>query len=456
MDSVESASKLYSILSSLEGSNKESIDDLLKDSAEKTTVRAVKKLNKDFITNSYGKEGLERYLRSILDYWEGYTGFKPKKVAHLAKKVFYNILMSPAKLVAKAYDYMIEKTNSHLLSTMSIGAVGGELAELLSLFGETAYYSSTLKLSFMNVLQGQLMYNGYMLLEVPIITSLISMLGTAFIIGGTSAVFNHKKLELEEIEKDIRNYSKDFKDTFKKYNEAFFQSRITPSLTNLNAIYMLSSTKAYKGAMNSEEGLREYEKLMLPYISKVLKKSIAPNLVLHHSPRGVGGFTLVYNSLIGKFIKKKSYSPVFLNTDRFNAVPEYLFALFHEISHGAGATSEQMASYYAEKALESVQEDFPLEGYDLFLSVNRLESAVSTLSMKFDSSEDFLSELDKLKLPKFIKESFGYSFNPSFSIAFPVGEALYGTKIESKFSGLYSSGPYIAKKLVEKGEIKTF
>jgi hypothetical protein len=295
-----------------------------------------------------------------------------------------------------------------------------------------------------------------MLAEVPIITSLISMLSTVFIIGGTSRLFNHKKLEIEEIEKDIKAYSKEFKDTFKKYNEAFFRSKITPSLTNLNAIYMLSATKAYKNAMNSDEGLREYEKLMMPYISKVLKKSVNPDLILHHSPRGVGGFTLIYSSLIGKFIKRKSYSPVFLNTDRFNAVPEYLFGLFHEISHGAGATSEQMASYYAEEAMEFVKEDFPLEGYDLFLVVNRLESAISTLSLKFKSSDEFLTELNRLKLPKFIKESFSYNFNPSFSITFPVEEALYGSPIESKFSGLYASGPYIAKKMVEKGKIKTF
>lgn len=456
MDSAESASRLEAILSSFDRSKLVPIDDLLKESADKTTVSAAKKLNKDFIKQAYGKEGLERYFRSILDYWEGYAGFKPKKVMNKVKKVIYNLLMSPAKLVAKTYDYMLEKTNSHFLSTMSIGALGGELAELLSLFSETAYFSSALKISFMNELQGQLMYNGYMLAEVPIITSLISMLSTVFIIGGTSRLFNHKKLEIEEIEKDIKAYSKEFKDTFKKYNEAFFRSKITPSLTNLNAIYMLSATKAYKNAMNSDEGLREYEKLMMPYISKVLKKSVNPDLILHHSPRGVGGFTLIYSSLIGKFIKRKSYSPVFLNTDRFNAVPEYLFGLFHEISHGAGATSEQMASYYAEEAMEFVKEDFPLEGYDLFLVVNRLESAISTLSLKFKSSDEFLTELNRLKLPKFIKESFSYNFNPSFSITFPVEEALYGSPIESKFSGLYASGPYIAKKMVEKGEIKTF
>ncbi len=457
MDSVENRSNLYSLLSSFNSVDNDSIERVLKNDVDESVSDAVKVLNKGFIDKAYGKEGLDRYLRSVLDYWEDYASTTGKSSAGLKKRnLLYNILSSPAKLIAKTYDYILEKTNSHFLSTVSMGLIGGELAEIIAFTGETAYYSSALNLPFMGLFAEEFMANASLFVQIPLLTGLVSALSIAFIVGGTSKVFNHKKLTVQEIENDVKKYAGEFEKTFKKYNKSLFYSKIEPSLGNINAIYMLSSTKAYSKAMNSEEGLGEYEKSMLPYISKVLKKHINPNLILHHSPKGVGGFTLVYNSLLGKLIKNKSYSPVFLNTERFNAVPEYLFALFHELSHGAGATTEQMASYYAEKAMDAVKDDFPLEGYDLFLAVNKLESAVSTLSMKFKSNSEFFDELEKLHLPRFIKESFDYSFNPMFSITFPVSESLYSGVIESKFSSLYASGPYLAKKMVEKGMIRTF
>ncbi|MCL5976385.1 MAG: hypothetical protein M1580_02195 [Candidatus Parvarchaeota archaeon] len=457
MDSVENRSKLYYLLSSLDIDDDKSIDHILKDSADESTADAVKKLNKDFIYKKYGKDGLERYLRSVLNYWDDYRSNESVTNKEFKKKhVLSSILLSPAKFVAKTYDYILRKTNSHFVSTTAMGTLAGGIASLATFIGETAYFSHSLHIPFTGLFAEEIMINWPAIAQVPIITGLISALSIAFIVGGTSAVFNHKKLTNEEIEYDIKKYSREFQDTFDSYNKALFNSKIEPSLENLNAIYMLSSTKAYKSAIGSEESLREYEKSMMPYISKTLKKHINYKLIFHHSPKGVGGFTLIYNSLLGKLAKKNSYSPVFLNTERLNAVPEYLFALFHELSHGAGATTEQMASYYAEKAMDSVKEDFPLEGYDLFLSVNRLESAISALSRKFKSNSDFLSELEKLNLPRFVEESFNYSFNPIFSVSFPVNEALYGGLIESKFSGLYASGPYLAKKMVEKGIIKTF
>ncbi len=457
MGSVENRSKLYSILSSLDSGDNKSINRILKDNTDKSTVNAVKKLKKDFIYQKYGKEGLERYLRSVLDYWDDYGSNDYINNPDIKQKhILSRILLSPAKFVAKAYDYILGKTNSHFISTTSMGTLIGGVAGLATFIGETVYFSYSLHLPFASLFAEEFMVNWPSLVQVPIITGLISALSIAFIVGGTSRLFNPKKLTIEEIEDDIKKYSREFKKTFEHYNKALFSSKIEPSLENINAIYMLSSSRAYASASGSEESLRKYEKSMLPYISNVLKKRINYKLIIHHSPKGVGGFTLIYNSLLGKLIKKNSYSPVFLNTERLNAVPEYLFALFHELAHGAGATTEQMASYYAEKAMDSMKNDFPLEGYDLFLSVNRLESAISALARKFKSNTDFLSELEKLNLPRFVKESFNYSFNPMFSVTFPVNEAIYGGLIESKFSGLYASGPYLAKKIVEKGLIKTF
>jgi hypothetical protein len=457
MDSAEKRPKLYSILSSLDAGDYKSIDRLLNDSTDKATVNAIKKLNKDFVYNKYGKEGLERYLRSVLDYWDDYGRNKYSNSREIKKKhVLSNILLSPAKLVAKTYDYILRKTNSHFISTTAMGTLAGGIAEISTFMGENAYFSHLFNIPFATLFSQELMVNWPFLVQVPIITGLISALSVAFIVGGTSSVFNHKKLTKEEIEKDIKKYNREFQNVFNRYNKALFTSKIEPSLENINAIYMLSSVRAYESASDSEESLRKYEKSMLPYISAVLKKKLNYRLILHHSPKEVGGVTLIYSSLLGKLAKKNSYSPVFLNTERLNAVPEYIFALFHELAHGAGATTEQMASYYAEKAMDLMKNDFPLEGYDLFISVNKLESAISTLAMKFKSNSDLLSELDKLNLPRFVKESLNYSFNPRFSLTFPVSEALYGGLIESKFSGLYASGPYLAKKMVEKGIIKTF
>ncbi len=457
MDSVENRSKLYSILKSLDTDDVQSIDAILKDSVDESTINSIKSLDKDFIYKKYGKEGLERYLRSVLDYWDDYKSNESVNNKEIKKKHFLSsLLLSPAKLVARGYDYILRKTNSHFASTTAMGTLGGGIASVLAFVGETAYFSYSFHIPFASLFAQELMVNWPSLIETPLLTGLISALFVGFVVGGTSMVFNHKRLTIEEIERDIKKYSREFKNTFNKYNKALFKSEVEPSLENVNAIYMLSSTKAYKSASVSEESLREFEKAMLPYISKVLKKHVNYKLIFHHSPKGVGGFTLIYNSLLGKLAKKNSYSPVFVNTERLNAIPEYVFALFHELAHGAGATTEQMASYYAEKAMDSLKNDFLLEGYDLFLSVNRLESAVLTLAKKFKSNEDFLSEIDKLNLPYFVKESFGYSFDPIFSAVYPVNEALYGGLIESKFSGLYAYGPYIAKKMVEKGIIKTF
>ena len=367
MDSVENRSKLYSILSSLDAGDDKSINRILKDNTDKSTLNAIKKLKKDFIYQKYGKEGLERYLRSVLDYWDDYGSNDYINNPNIKQKhILSRILLSPAKFVAKAYDYILRKTNSHFISTTSMGTLTGGVASLATFIGETAYFSYSLHIPFASLFAEEFMVNWPFLVQVPIITGLISALSIAFIVGGTSGVFSHKKLTIEEIEHDIKNYSREFKKTFERYNKALFSSKIEPSLENINAIYMLSSSKAYASASYSEESLRKYEKSMLPYISNVLKKRINYKLILHHSPKGVGGFTLIYNSLLGKLIKKNSYSPVFLNTERLTAVPEYLFALFHELAHGAGATTEQMASYYAEKAMDSVKDDFPLEGYDLF------------------------------------------------------------------------------------------
>ncbi|MGC8533483.1 MAG: hypothetical protein ACP5MV_02530 [Candidatus Parvarchaeum sp.] len=457
MDSVENRSKLYSILSSLDAGDNKSITRILKDNTDKSTLKAIKRLNRDFIYEKYGKEGLERYLRSVLDYWDDYGSNNSANNQYTKQKhLLSEILMSPAKLVAKAYDYILRKTNSHFISTTSMGTMMGAVAGFSMFIGETAYFSYSLRIPFASLFAEEFMINLPTFIQVPVITGLISALSVGLIVGGPSKVFNPKRLTIEEIEDDIKKYSKEFRDTFENYNKALFTSKIEPSMENINAIYMLASSRAYVSASNSDESLRKYEKEMLPYISNVLKKRINYRLIVHHSPKGVGGFTLIYNSLIGKLIKNNSYSPVFLNTERLNAVPEYLFALFHELAHGAGATTEQMASYYAEKAMDSVKDDFPLEGYDLFLSVNRLESAISALARKFKSTDDFVSELEKLNLPRFVKESLNYSFNPIFSVAFPVNEAIYGGLIESKFSGLYASGPYLAKKMVEKGLIKTF
>ncbi len=451
------AESLNNLLLSL-NNNKHNLNDILKENVyDQDTVNAVKNLKVDFVNKNYSPNGLERYLRSVIDYWEDNPILdKDVKTHENKRRLLYNILLSPAKLLAKTYDYILDKTNSHFLSTIGMSMVAGELVAATSFTAETAYFSYAFNDPFPSLFASEAVLNSSYFIQIPLLAAIVSSLFMGLVIGGTSLVFNYKKIDKQEIIEDIKKYSREFKKVFEKYNKAFFTSKIAPSFSNLNALYMLSCSNAYNSVSQSASSLREYETLMLPYISETLHKEISPRSIIHKSPKNIGGFTLVYNSVSGKFIKNKSYSPVFLNTDRLSAVPEYLFALFHELAHGAGASTEQMASYYAEKAIEKVQDDFPLEGYDLFLSVNKLESAIATLYSKVESKDEFFGVIKKLHLPKFVEESFNYSFNPSFSITFPLNEAFYSGKIESKFFGLYSSGPYLAEKMVEKGFVKTF
>lgn len=456
MTNAETGAKtLEDLLNGLRKNDHQLVEGIMKErTSDRATVDAICSLNTEFADKNYGSDGLERYIRSILDYWDDYF-VSECKVSSTGKNTLYNVLMSPFKLIAKSYDYLLRKTNSHLTSAASIGAVYGELAGLALFTGETAYYSLLFNLSFLQLFTEEVVSNAAFFIQLPLISGLSLALANLAIVFGASSIFSHTKIGYDEIEADIKAYADRFRQVFGKYNAAFFSKETEPSLANINALYMLSSSKA-RFAVKTKDGLKDYEKTMLSYISKALDKHINPNLVVHHSPSGVGGFTLIFSSLLGKFFRNNSYSPVFLNTERLNAVPEYLFALFHESAHGAGASSEQMASYYAEKAMEYAQKDFPLEGYDLFLAVNDLESAVSALSYKFQSKEGFFSELGKLGLPRFVEESFDNRFDPIYSITFPVREEMYGGRMESKFSGLYSSGLYIAKKMVEKGRIKTF
>ena len=117
MGSVENRSKLYSILSSLDSGDNKSINRILKDNTDKSTVNAVKKLKKDFIYQKYGKEGLERYLRSVLDYWDDYGSNDYINNPNIKQKhILSRILLSPAKFVAKAYDYILLQNVEDLIS----------------------------------------------------------------------------------------------------------------------------------------------------------------------------------------------------------------------------------------------------------------------------------------------------------------------------------------------------
>jgi hypothetical protein len=454
--SFDSDPPLQNAFSDFVSGKKSSLEDILSDrNFNHSTISAVKKLDINKLKSEYGEIGLERYIRSITDQWEdsklGYER-NDKKIRRAIKSV----LMSPAKFVAKTYDYVLNKTGSHFISTIAMGALTGEILFSASFFGETFYDSQIWNIPFFKLAREVLPYNISLFIELPAVLATFSAFSVGMIAGATTSVFNHKKIREDEIKDDIKKYSRQFRKIFSNYSHHIYNSSVEDSLQNLNAIYMLSSSKAYSKVITSEDNLRYYERSMVPYIEQVLHKKVNPALIFHHSPKNVGGFTLIYNSLIGKIFNKKSYSPVFLNTDRITALPEYLFALFHEISHGAGATTEQMASYYAQVAMEKTSKSHKLEGYDLFMSANKLESAVATLAKKFKSSEEFFLELDNLNLPKFVKDSFNYEFNPLYSINFPVAESLNAGPIESKFSGLYASGPYIASKMVEKGRVKTF
>lgn len=453
---VEDEADLHKAYANFKIGNKKDLEDLLyNEKFYNSTLDAVHKLNIEKVKKEYGEIGLDRYIRSITDTWDDEDIQYPRK-KHNLSSLLKSVLISPAKLIGKIYDYALSKTGSHLISTMASTSVAGELVGTLSFMGESAYISHSLNIPFLKLLSEEIPLQYQFFIQIPLITAAVAAVFIGMITGGTSMVFNHKMIEKKEIERDLRRYKDKFNRVFSNYSKEFFGSNIEDTLENLNSIYMMSSSKTYERISKSKEDLKRYEKEMLPYIEHVIKKDVNPNLVFYRSPKGVGGFTLIYNSILGKFFKHRSYSPVFLNVNRIKAVPEYLFALFHEISHGAGATTEQMASYYASIAMEKVSKKYPLQGYDLFISANNLESAVATFAKKFKSKEEFFSRLKELNLPKFVIDSFDSRFNPFYSITFPLYEAMFSGPVESKFTGLYASGPYIAYKLVKKGIIKTF
>ncbi len=437
------------------------------ENTEKSAHRLLGALDCEKALGRYGEAGVERYVGSLLGITatQGYRSMlldeivSKESVSRLSKsgRVLGKILTSPGKFFSAAYDFTLRKTGSHIAADISMAFAGTETMYGGWFVYETTYFSSLYHIPFWQLFIEELPMNLPSMVGYGVITGALVVGLRSVLIAATRKKFSPDILNVREVEKDIRKYVKDFNAIYSQYRSSFLNKVDTGgvSLRELNAIYMMSSTKASVYMMNGMNSIKEYEKSVLPYEEAVLHKKLKQKSIIHRSPRGVGGATMLFSSLIGKGQKKGVHGYVFVNSTRACAAPEYIFGVYHELAHHAGAASEPMASYYAMLAMEKLAEDHPLEGYDLYTSVNKLLSAVGTMRRKYDTADEYRKELRRLRLPRFVYESFDVDFNPPDSIAPPMREAA-SDSVDAVFADLYVSGPYIAFKEVERGHMKVF
>ncbi len=437
----------------------------LEPSVIKSTSKSANNLNYEAAVAKYGKDGVDRYYKSLLDI-DVNTNLESllpddsvqRKTPVLKKALGYasKALLSPISACFGIYNFVLNKTNNHTLANASLVGSFGELATAGMFALETAYYSAALHIPFGQLFMEELPVNIPTFIETGALVTVGGTLLMNMIVMHLQKKFNADYLERTAIEKDIKKYKKEFYATYKKYSGSFLNDRRDEvSLKDLNAVYMMSSSKASNYMMDSIANTKLYEEEVIPFIEESLGKKVKASSIIHKSPSGVGGATFIPSSLMGKLFKKGVHGYVFVNRKRAVAAPGYIFADYHELSHHAGATSEQMASYYAMQAMDKLAQTKPLEGYDLYTATNRLLSAVGALKKKYSNIDDYMSRLRKLDLPGFVYDSFDEKFDPMNSITPPMYEIAEESS-DSKFADLYVSGPYLASKLVEKGGIRTF
>lgn len=451
---------------------------LSKENAEtSTTLKAAKEsyeqLNYDLAIDAYGKRGIRRfYSAALYNIEESERGkallenllqadYSSQKERHkrtwkkpLKRALSY--LVYPAKIFSGIYDLALKTIKSHAIA-YGLAATG--LYESLMFSNaaiSTGLYSLTAGASGLTPLQ---VFDFYLSYEAPYmeIAAIAVPLFSIGVLGGLvfsqRRLFSTKKVDMITIEDDIKKLSSDLDHVIGRYTKFTNDSDAGDlSLSGLDSIYAMATTRGSIESYKDIKRLVKHERELLPSMEKVTGKKISPRSIVHRCPDGVGGVTLVFPTcLMGKLFRKHIYGPVFVNPRRAYVGPSYDFALLHELSHAGGATSEPAANYTAMKAIDDLAERFPMRGYDIYSSANKLCYAVGALGEKMNDRDGFLAKLQGLNVPKSILESFDRKFDPEHSPVPPMDE-LFGRGSEKYFARLYVGNSYVAGKLLAAKE----
>jgi hypothetical protein len=447
-------------------------------------------LNYNTAVGEYGEIGVERFYRELLGLWEqrNYVDIRPvprnykkiripihkgetnnleeklsikkNKLNALKDKVIDALswVAFPLKFMSKTYDFILKKTNNHLLSYAVSIIPFYETLQLSGMVAFSAFASSTYNLPFLATLNTVL---DFTFLPAFIYGGAAECLAAVGILGGIVAAesrfFSVSKIDKDEIVRDISKLSTEFYTVWSRYNKFINNSKAASvSLAELNATYMLITTKNSFCDKPSRKELKDHDVRLLASIEHSLGKKVSRYSIIHHSFEGVGGITaMVPSVLMGKITRKHAFGPIFINKNRISAHPSYDFAVAHEFAHAAGAITEPMANYHALNAFDDLADKYPRCGYDLYATTNRLCFAVSALSTKIKDTAVLKATLKKAGVPTFVLQAFDENFDPEHSPVPPLKNTLENIT-ESKFADLYAASSYIASKLVEHNEVKPF
>ncbi len=438
-----------------------------------TTLKAAKEsyeqLNHDLAIDTYGKRGIRRFYSAALynieeseqgkallenllqtDYSSQKKKYKQTWKKPLKRALGYFIY--PAKIFSGIYDLALKTTKSHVIAYGLAAAGLYESLMFSNVVANTELYSLTTGASGLTPLQVFNSYLSYLAPSMEIAAIAVPLLSIS-ILGGLvfsqRRLFSTKKIGTIAIEDDIKKLSSDLNNVIGRYTKFTNNADAGDlSLSSLDSIYAMATARGSIKSYKEIKRLVKHEKELLPSMEKVTGKKISPKNIVHHCPDGVGGVTLVFpTSLMGKLFRKHIYGPVFVNPRRAYVGPSYDFALLHELSHAGGATSEPAANYIAMKAIDDLAERFPIRGYDIYSSANRLCYAVGALGEKINNRDEFLARLRELNVPKSILDSFDRKFDPEHSPVPPMNE-LFEKGAEKYFARLYVGNSYVAGKLL--------
>ncbi len=463
-------------------------------------------LDVDNVRERYGILSANRFYRGLLDEFLEQDELDEKPTSKKLASIIGYFTGS------KLYDFILEKTGSHMLANGAKSAVLMETLVSLTTLGVFAYASKQEGVPFIPLIQQYSPQILPLLAEIGVFgfavgagvvlgivglerilykntpehsdklidwvrtarTKFYEKIGAKKHIGiiekplktMENFILTNRAITKEDVKEDISIYLKEFYNVWERYRSSLLKTTKYSdiSLQQLNGMYMLVTSSLSKNLSSSFRAIRKHDKKVLPAISEGLGRRLSRRSIIHLCPEGVGGFTLIFPSVImGKFTRKHAYGPVFLNTKRLLSAPSYDFALAHEFAHAAGKASEPLANYFALKCIDSLNRSFPDQGYDLYGATNRLAFAVAGLRDKIKDQDEFLAELGKitteidgirLGMPKFIYEAIKNDFNPSVSPLPPMdGLDTHKLNIDDMFKQLYMSSSYTCIKLAKLGRL---
>ena len=414
-------------------------------------------LDREKAKRLYGQEGLRRYYAESLDL-DLSDLYKPTaqerhRTASRFKKGLAGIIgytaLLPFKIFSKTYEFILRKTGNHLAASgvaaggavgaVELGVIGAASYTIASTYPKASFY-----FEFLSFLKSGLPF----VIGGAALAGVLSMSATMGILSLQKILYHVKKDSIDEIKDDIREYTENFYRVWRKYESEVSNYKLDEvGIGTLDAVYSLVTSKVSPTQLTD---IKEHDKNIMPAVSSALGKKTYAGSIIHKCPPNLGGITLVPAAVAGFFMRKHVYNFVFVNKERRYNAPNYDFPVAHELAHAAGHIPESMANAYALRAMKRLNEQYPMNGYDLFIAVNKLGYAVGALKSIIKDKDRFDEALIELKTPKFILdvlESDNYSYNSAVP---PICSLKKSFSLEAWFIGLYTTGAYVATKKLEK------